>query len=110
MCSQPAAACGERSKSLVLLLCDSCGSDESWRDGLRVVPLIGRDRARPSITRHVHGQKDSNGCSPARVTLGLHASAVQLRDMFDDCQPKTRAAELPAARFVSPVKAFEDAR
>jgi hypothetical protein len=35
---------------------------------------------------------------------------VQLRDMFDDCQPETRATELPAAGFVSAVKAFEDAR
>src|SRR5260370_32622283 len=110
MCFQPAAACTERSKSLVLLLCDSCRFDQLWRDERSAVPLIGRGRARLSVAGHGRGKKNSNGCSPARLTLGLHASAVQLRDMFDDCQPKTRATELPAARFVSPVKAFENAR
>src|SRR5207302_9257179 len=108
MCSQPAAACGERSKSLVLLLCDSCGSDESWRDDLGVVPLIGRDRARPSIPRHVHGQQDANGCSLSGLALGFCAAPMQLDNVFDDCQSKTGPAEFASAGFIGAVKAFED--
>src|SRR6266567_3256873 len=105
---QPAPACAERSKSLVLLLCDSSRFDQLWRDDRGAVPLIGRGKARLSIARHVRGKKDSNGCSPTRFTLGLHASAVQLRDVFDDCQSKTRAAELPAARFIGAIEALEN--
>src|SRR6266516_4862681 len=104
MCCQPAVARAEPSKSLVLLLCDSCAADPlQGRPQCRPF-LSGRNRARPSRQNH------ANRRSAAKLALGFHTSAVQLGNVFDDCQPETSPAELPATRFIGAIKTLEDAR
>ena len=108
MCSEPAAARTEPSKSLVLLLCDSCS-----RFAVRSAAGLANDPAsrRPQSDgyKSIDRQQDANGCSLSGLALGFHASAVQLRDVFDDGKSQTGPTEFPAAGFVSAVKAFEDA-
>jgi hypothetical protein len=109
MCSEPAAARTEPSKSLVLLLCDSYSR-------FAVQSAAGRANdpriASPPQSdgyKSIDRQQDANGCSFSGLALGFHASAVQLRDVFNDGKSQTGPTEFAAAGFVSAVKAFEDA-
>src|SRR5882724_3874317 len=55
-------------------------------------------------------EQDTNGSAPTKPTFRFDATAVQLRDVFDDGKTKAGATQLAAARFVDPIKSFENAR
>src|SRR5207244_9588253 len=56
------------------------------------------------------GQDHANSRAVSEFTFCLHASAVQLRYMFHNRQPKTGAFQFATARLVSTIKALENSR
>src|SRR5438128_4466456 len=116
---QPAAARGEASKSLMLLLCDSgrcnrfaAAEPELREGGCEALPQSSagdRTLRRPQgAGLQTRGQNHTNRRAAPELALGFYATAVQLGDMFHNCEPETGTAKLAASRFVSTIEALEN--
>ena len=69
-------------------------------------PIAGVTR-----TSHSDRQNHTNRRAFLDFALGFDAAAVELRDVFDDREAETSAANaFGAARFVNAIKALENAR
>ena len=56
------------------------------------------------------GQNHANCRAFPWFTFRLDAAAMQLRDVFDDCEAETGTGAIGAPRFVRAIKPFENAR